>query len=570
MKVLSLFDGISCGMVALERAGIQVERYVAYEIEQNAIKISKKNYPQIEHCGDVTKADFTQYQGFDLLMGGSPCQSLSIVRSKDRQHLKGKSRLFYEFVRAFEVVKPKYFLFENVASMNEESKQAISELLGCQPVFIDSADFSPQQRERLYWTNIPITNITFSNNQVLQDILEKNVEEKFFYNLPLTDIDMSKRICAMLEPWNYAMMKRVYNPQFKAPTLTCVTGGNQQKKVLQNGRARKLTPLEYERLQTLPDGYTEGIADTARYTAIGNGWTVDVIAHILSYIKNEKEKEMELKVKTPTFPEVIEFNFEELKQEITERASTYVNLVYSEEQIKDAKNDRAALNKFVKALSDERIKIKKECLKPYEDFEAKIKELDKIVSAAIGNIDSQVKGYEEKKKQEKLDEITNFFNSTNHPEWLHIAQIMSDKWLNASVTMKAVMGEIDARLEQITNDIATLANLPEFGFEATEVYKTTLDMNKALNEGSRLAEIQKRKAEHERLQAEMAEQQARLAAEVQKEVIEPAKEAFAEDAMNPPEVPAKHWVSFRAKLTVEQARELKQFFDDRKIEFEAI
>ena len=111
MKVLSLFDGISCGMVALVRAGIQVERYVAYEIEPNAIKISQKNYPQIEHCGDVTTADFTQYQGFDLLIGGSPCQSLSIVQSKTRKHLDGKSRLFFEFVRALEEVKPRYFLF---------------------------------------------------------------------------------------------------------------------------------------------------------------------------------------------------------------------------------------------------------------------------------------------------------------------------------------------------------------------------------------------------------------------------------------------------------------------------
>ena len=155
MKVLSLFDGISCGMVALERAGIPVDRYVAYEIDPNAIKISQKNYPLIEHCGDVTTADFTQYRGFDLLIGGSPCQSLSIVQSKTRQHLDGKSKLFFEFVRALEEVKPKYFLFENVASMNEESKQVISELLGCEPVFIDSKNFSAQERPRFYWTNIP-------------------------------------------------------------------------------------------------------------------------------------------------------------------------------------------------------------------------------------------------------------------------------------------------------------------------------------------------------------------------------------------------------------------------------
>jgi DNA (cytosine-5)-methyltransferase 3A len=121
MKVLSLFDGISCGMVALERAGIPVERYVAYEIDQNAIKVSQKNYPQIEHCGDVTTADFKQYQGFDILIGGSPCQDLSNYKY-DRGDVKGlegeKSRLFFHYVRALKECRPKYFLLENVASMN--------------------------------------------------------------------------------------------------------------------------------------------------------------------------------------------------------------------------------------------------------------------------------------------------------------------------------------------------------------------------------------------------------------------------------------------------------------------
>ena len=281
MKVLSLFDGISCGMVALERAGIPVERYVAYEIESNAIKISKKNYPQIEHCGDVTTADFTQYKGFDLLIGGSPCQSLSIVQSKTRQNLDGKSKLFFEFVRAFEEMKAKYFLFENVASMKDECKEVISELLGCEPIFIDSKDFSAQQRPRYYWTNIPVREIVTPNKQVLRDIMETNVDEKYFYNYPLLDVDMSKQVCATMDFKNHDMHKRIFNPDFKCHTLTAVSGGHQQKKVLDNGRARKLTPLEYERLQTLPDNYTVGVSNTARYTAIGNGWTVDVIAHIL-------------------------------------------------------------------------------------------------------------------------------------------------------------------------------------------------------------------------------------------------------------------------------------------------
>lgn len=286
MEVLSLFDGISCGMVALERAGIPVEKYVAYEINENAIKISKKNYPQIEHRGDVTKADFTQYKDFDLLIGGSPCQSLSIVQSKTRQNLDGKSKLFFEFVRAKEEMQPKYFLFENVASMNNESKNAISLALGCTPILINSADFSAQERPRLYWTNIPVDLIYKKSNAVLGDILQTTVDEKYFYNQQLLNVDLSKQVCATLDINNHEMNKRVFNPAFKCHTLTACDGGNTQKKVYINGKARKLTPIEYERLQTLPDNYTAGVADGHRYTCCGNGWTVDVIAHIFSGLRN--------------------------------------------------------------------------------------------------------------------------------------------------------------------------------------------------------------------------------------------------------------------------------------------
>lgn len=283
MKVLSLFDGISCGMVALERAGIPVERYVAYEIELNAIKISKKNYPDIEHCGDVTTADFTKYKGFDLLIGGSPCQSLSIVQSQTRTHLDGKSKLFFEFVRALEEAKPKYFLFENVASMNAESKKVISDLLGCEPIFIDSKTFSAQQRPRLYWTNIPVQfPLPCDCPYVLKNVLqpESEIPESLYYSAPLLNVDIAKQVCATLDIKNNEMHKRVFNPEFKCHTLTCVSGGHQQKKVLVNGRCRKLTPVEYERLQTLPDNYTAGVSNGARYSAIGNGWTVEVIAYI--------------------------------------------------------------------------------------------------------------------------------------------------------------------------------------------------------------------------------------------------------------------------------------------------
>lgn len=276
-------------MVALERAGIPVERYVAYEIDKYAIQISKKNYPQIEHCGDVTTADFTQYAGFDLLIGGSPCQSLSIIQAQKRQNLNGKSKLFFEFVRALEEVKPRYFLFENVASMNEESKNVISDLLGCKPIFIDSADFSAQSRPRYYWTNIPVKEIAEPCHAVLGDILQKKVPNKYFYDCGFDYLGFDKTVCATLHISGHDILKRVNSPLAKCQTLTTCCGGNTQKKVMDNGRPRKLTPTEYERLQTLPDGYTAGVSDSRRYTAIGNGWTVDVIAHILSNLNLNKE-----------------------------------------------------------------------------------------------------------------------------------------------------------------------------------------------------------------------------------------------------------------------------------------
>ena len=285
MKVVSLFDGISCGMVALERVGIKIDEYISYEIEPLAIEISKKNYSGIIRKGSVLHASFTDYKGYDLLIGGSPCQSLSICQSKTRQHLDGKSKLFFEFVRAKKEINPKWFLFENVESMNEESKNKISELLGCKPVMIDSADFSAQERKRLYWTNIPVLPIKEKSKLVMKDILE-NADEKYFYKCDFDYLGEDKKVCATLKMKNHDIHLRVYNPRYKAPTITCCNGGHHQKKVFINGRCRKLTPLEYERLQTLPDGYTAGFSDTARYNALGNGWTVDVIAHILKCLKN--------------------------------------------------------------------------------------------------------------------------------------------------------------------------------------------------------------------------------------------------------------------------------------------
>lgn len=291
MKVLSLFDGISCGMVALERAGIPVERYVAYEIEPNAIKISKKNYPQIEHCGDVTTADFTQYKGFDLLIGGFPCQDLSINK-RNREGLNGaRSGLFFELVRAIEEAKPKYFLVENNYKMPEEDKNIISETLGVQPILIDSAVISAQSRKRLYWTNIPNVFVPYDRHIHIKDILENCADVEDLTSITNFNGRVEKLSNKPLRIGTIGkggQGERVYSVLGKTTTLTANGGGRGAKAGLYfiNGKVRKPTPLECERAQTLPDNYTEGISDTQRYTVIGNGWTVDVIAHIFSFIPN--------------------------------------------------------------------------------------------------------------------------------------------------------------------------------------------------------------------------------------------------------------------------------------------
>jgi len=277
---------------------------------------------------------------------------------------------------------------------------------------------------------------------------------------------------------------------------------------------------------------------------------------------------MELRIDEFQTPSTPTFNYEELKQELIEKTTMYTNLVYTDEQIKDAKNDRASLNKLKKALNDERIRLEKEYMQPFNDTKAKFNEIISIIDKPVALIDTQVKAYEEKQKQDKLDSITSFFNTTEHPEWLHMSKIFSDKWLNASTSMKSIKDEINSKLEQITNDLATLQNLPEFGFEATEVYKSTLDINRALNEGKRLSEIAKAKAAHEAEQERLREEASKARIVKPEDVPHPAQQGF----INPPaeEAPAKQWVRFQAFMTVDQAKELKQFFDDRNIEFKAV
>ena len=271
---------------------------------------------------------------------------------------------------------------------------------------------------------------------------------------------------------------------------------------------------------------------------------------------------MELKIYSPTedgFVQAIEWNHEEIKKEIAEKVKHYTNLVYTEDQIKIAKADRAKLIKFVAALETKRKEVKKQCLAPYEDFEQKMKEIVAIVNEPILMIDSQVKGYEEQQKAEKLEEIKAYWaeilQDNKIPAGITFEHLFDEKWLNASVRMSAVQKEFDAKLDTITKDLATLSNLPEFGFEATEEYKRSLDLNRAIAEGQRLSEIQKRKKE--------------AAAKFERAIMHPAPNVELPDEA-PTEQPQKQWVSFKALLSTDDALALKQFFNSRNIEFKAI
>lgn len=277
---------------------------------------------------------------------------------------------------------------------------------------------------------------------------------------------------------------------------------------------------------------------------------------------------MELKIRNVSFPEAIEFNFDEIKQELTEKVEHYKSLVYTDEQIKDAKKDVAELRKFIKALSDERIKVKKQCLAPYEEFEKKVKELEHVVNEPIALIDSQVKEYAEKQKQEKKESIEAYWmeliQSDNIPEGMTIQKIWNEKWLNTSTSMKSIQEEINSRLQQIATDLATLENLPEFGFEAKEVYKDTLDINKAIQEGHRLSEIQKAK------EAQNVEQKAKVV-----EPVETPEEplSFAEDCDD--FIPSfdgneSIWRTYKINMTSDQKTILEQFLVTSGIKFQEI
>lgn len=268
---------------------------------------------------------------------------------------------------------------------------------------------------------------------------------------------------------------------------------------------------------------------------------------------------MELKISELVLPDSISFNYEELKAELTSKVQTYKTIVYDDAQIKEAKADKANLNKLKKALNDERIRLEREYMTPFNAFKAQVNEIIGIIDEPVAIIDKQVKAYEEKCKEDKRAEIQAHFDTLEKPDFLSLDKIWDDKWLNASVNMKTVKEAIQAAIDKTNTDIQTLKALSEFSFEATEEYKRTLDINRAIAEGQRLADIQRRKAEAEAAKAQ--------------EKATPAPEPIPQPApVTEPETntePAQ-WVAFEAFLTVPQAQMLKLFFNNNHIEFKPI
>jgi DNA-cytosine methyltransferase len=292
MNVLSLFDGISCGQVALNRLGIKYDKYFASEIDKYAIKVTQHNFPNTIQLGDVTKIKKKDSTTIDLLLGGSPCQGFSFA-GKRLNFDDPRSKLFFEYVRLLKECKPKYFLLENV-KMKKEYQDIISKELGVEPIAINSALVSAQDRKRLYWTNIP--NVTQPENKhiYLKDILESTTDSEdhkvdFYRRGHGYLVDKHDRVekCNALVVTSsdeYFVSQTDKSVYFKKYIVNAARKDRFDKilnKEKEENYIRKLTPIECERLQTLPDNYTNVISDHKRYSCIGNGWTVDVICHIL-------------------------------------------------------------------------------------------------------------------------------------------------------------------------------------------------------------------------------------------------------------------------------------------------
>jgi len=316
LNILSLFDGISGARIALEKLNIPITNYYASEIDKYAIQVSKENYPDIIHIGDIKDVKASDLPKIDLLIGGSPCQDLS--NAQKGLGLKGeKSRLFYEYIRLYRELEPKYFLLENVKN---KWGDLMSEIIGVGFIEINSSLFSAQSRPRYYWTNIDFPKLPKSHHkEVLADIIEKKVDEKYYFNKNGLDEFIKQNLSFKKAPTKDGIVKlfdvpksiindherqrRIYALNSKSPTILARADTT---KIVIDKRIRKLTPLECERLQNIPDNYTSSCSDTQRYKMIGNGFNVNTIVHILKGLENKpfevRKKEQQIFYTKPQQP----------------------------------------------------------------------------------------------------------------------------------------------------------------------------------------------------------------------------------------------------------------------------
>ncbi len=314
MRVFSAFDGISCGQLALKRAGITPSVYFASEIDPHAITVTQKNFPGTIQLGSISNICGSNYGKIDLLLGGPPCQDLSCA-GKGVGLSGARSGLFWDLLRLKQEMNPTYFLVENVASMSKENKEIITKHLGVEPILINSALVSAQNRKRLYWTNLNGVVQPEDKRVVLSDILEHGltdrdkaycIDSNYWKGGNLTSyFDKHRRqlvfevkdgvactaergrrltVDGVRRDDRNGKIVRGYEVRTDGKT-NALTTVQKDNFVTEEFTIRKLTPIECERLQTLGDGYTEGVSNTQRYRAIGNGWTVDVVAHILKGLK---------------------------------------------------------------------------------------------------------------------------------------------------------------------------------------------------------------------------------------------------------------------------------------------
>lgn len=277
INVLSLFDGISCGQIALDRAGIKVNSYFASEIDKHAISVTMHNYPNTIQLGDVTKVKAEDLPKIDLLIGGSPCQSISNLG--DGSGLDGKSGLFFEYVRLLKELNPKNFLLENVVGSKKAIK-TITEIIGVEPILFNSNLVSGQNRARYYWTNIDF-DLPNDKGIKLRDILDVNPNEtceltpgRFKWLTSEKGAECVRKRYAAIDPERANCLTARSDASWNCNYVT-----------REDFRLTKLTCEEYEKLQTVPVGYTRAAKTSERYKMLGNGWTVDVVAYIFKHIK---------------------------------------------------------------------------------------------------------------------------------------------------------------------------------------------------------------------------------------------------------------------------------------------